>query len=90
MISWIGDEDLAVVAFVSTSNLFGVGVSGVTDGDTFELVNAVGNATFSQKTDNAGVAGIVTIVAAGASLTAAAFGAPELVPLINGAGAAIA
>ena len=90
VISWVGDEDLAVVAFVTASQPFGVGVSGVTDGDTFELVNAVGNATFDQETDNAGISGLITIVAAGASLTAAAFGAPELAPLINGAGAALA
>lgn len=90
VISWVGDEDLAVVAFVTASQPFGVGVSGVTDGDTFELVNAVGNATFDQDTDNAGVSGLITIVAAGASLTAAAFGAPELAPIINGAGAALA
>ena len=89
-ISWIGDEDLAIVAFVSASDPYGIGVSGVTDADTFELVNAVGNATFSQETDHAGVASLVTIVAAGAAVTAAAFGAPELAPLIAGAGDQIA
>ncbi len=89
-LTWIGDEELAVVAFISASDLYGIGVAGVTDGDTFEVVSAVGNATFSQDTQNEGIAGLVTIVAAGAGLTAAAFGAPELAPLINGAGQAIA
>ena len=63
---------------------------GVKSGDTIEFHNSVGTATFAQETRNQGVASAITIVAAGAGLTAAAFGAPELTPLITAAGAQVA
>jgi hypothetical protein len=89
-VNWVGDEDLAVTGFVATTDEWGLAVSGVTDFDTFEVVDAAGTATFAQQETNKGVASLVTIIAAGASLGAAVFGAPELAPFITAAGAALA
>jgi hypothetical protein len=89
-VTWIGPEDLALTAFVTASDQLGFAVDGVTDADTFELVNAVGIASFAQDTSNENVSSIVTIVAAGAGIAAAAFGAPEVAPSIKDAGDAIA
>lgn len=89
-ISWVGEEDLAVVAFVSAADSLGLGINGVTDGDTIQFFSATGLATFSQDSHNEFVGSIATIVAAGASLGAAAFGQPELAPFITAAGASIA
>ena len=89
-VHWDGDEDLAVVGFVVTTDEYGIAVSGVTDADTFEVINAVGTATFTQEKSNEGVASLVTIVAAGAGLGAAAFGASDLVGPIKAVGDALA
>jgi hypothetical protein len=89
-ITWADEKDLAVVAFIAASDELGVAVEGVKDGDTIEFHNSLGTATFAQETKNQGVASAVTIVAAGTGLAAAAFGAPELTPLITAAGAQIA
>ena len=88
-ITWTDETDLAVVAFIAASDELGVAVEGVKSGDTIEFHSSVGTATFAQETRNQGVASAITIVAAGAGLTAAAFGAPELTPLITAAGAQI-
>jgi hypothetical protein len=90
LVQWNGDDDLAVTGHVVTTDGRGIAVAGVTDADTFEVIDALRTATFSQEKKNEGVAGLVTIVAAGGALSAAAFGDPELAPFITAAGAALA
>jgi len=60
-------------------------ISGVRKTDTIEFEASVGVASFSKATKNKGIAAIIGIVAAGADLGAAAYRAPEAVPLIDAA-----
>jgi hypothetical protein len=82
---WSGAEEMAIVAFVNTSSAEGLMVSGVQDQDTFELISARGIASFSVEQENAGVPGLIGVVAIGADVIAGGFGQPELVPFINAA-----
>ncbi len=77
------DAGLAVVIFLNAGDDLGVMVSGAKRTDSIEFVSATGIASFSDETKNEDVGAFIGIVAAGANLTAAAFGAPELVPLIS-------
>jgi hypothetical protein len=79
------DQDLAVIVFINPADFSGVLVTGVNSGDTVEVVSASGIASFAEDTQNEGVAGFITIVGAGANLTASIFGVPEIVPLLNAA-----
>jgi hypothetical protein len=79
------DESLALVLFLNAADANGVMVSGVTDGDRIDIVSATGVASFAEDIENEGVASAIGIVAAGASLGASVFGAPELAPLIGAA-----
>jgi hypothetical protein len=89
-VQWDADDDeLALVVFLNAADPMGVAILGVTAGDTLELVSAAGLASFAEDTENEGVSSIIGIVAAGASLAASAFGAPEATPVI-GAGATFA
>ncbi|WP_371550452.1 hypothetical protein OG266_34300 [Streptomyces sp. NBC_00554] len=85
LIDWNTDEDMAVIAFINAMSIDGVMVSGVRDGDTFELERASGRATFDVGTDNEAIPGLISIAAVGANIAAGAFGQPELIPLINAA-----
>jgi len=85
LIEWNTDEDLAVIAFINAAERDGVCVSGVRNGDTFELERASGRATFDVGTNNEAIAGLISIAAVGADVAAGVFGQPELVPLINAA-----
>ena len=77
------DEGIAAVVFLSAADRYGVMISGVTPGDTIELVSATGIASFDEDIKNEGAAAIIGLVAAGASLAASAFGAPEAAPVIQ-------
>lgn len=79
------DRELALMVFINSADPMGVGVLGVNATDRFELVAAVGHASFSQETENEGISSAIGIVAAGANLTASAFGFPEAAPLIGAA-----
>jgi hypothetical protein len=88
-VPWIDDEDLAILAFINAHDEYGLCVTGVRDGDVYQHVAAVGTASFSTETKNNGIAGLITVVAAGLNLAASAFDQQELVPLIT-AGASYA
>jgi len=77
------DEALALVLFVNAADPLGVGILGVTPGDTLELVAAVGLASFDEEIENEGISSLIGVIAAGAQATAAAFGAPEAGPVIQ-------
>jgi hypothetical protein len=79
------DAGLAVVVFLSAADYLGVMISGVRATDTIEFVDAVGIASFAEETENEGAGAIIGIVAAGASVAASAFGAPEAAPIIGAA-----
>lgn len=79
------DAGLAVVVFLNSGDSMGVMISGVKATDTIDFVSATGIASFSETTKNKGVGAIIGIVAAGATLTASAFGMPGLAPLIGAA-----
>ncbi|MES0000958.1 hypothetical protein NKJ90_19495 [Mesorhizobium sp. M0051] len=79
------DEELAVVAFVNPADVLGILITGVTKGDTIEVVSASGIASYSEDTKNEGVAGFIGVVGVGAGIAATAFGAPEIVPLVTAA-----
>jgi hypothetical protein len=79
------DAGLAVVAFLNAADFLGVMISGVRATDTIEFVHAVGIASFAEETENEGAGAIIGIVAAGATVAASAFGAPELAPVIGAA-----
>jgi hypothetical protein len=82
-LNWVGEEDLAVLTFLNTGDDFGLCVSGVRDGDTFEFVAGVGHAFFSTDTENKGIAGLIGVVEVGVGIAAAAYGLPEVLPLIH-------
>jgi hypothetical protein len=82
-LNWAGEEDFAVAAFLNAGDDFGLCVSGVRDGDTFEFVAGAGHASFSTDTRNNGIAGLIGVVEVGAGIVAAAYGLPEVIPLIH-------
>lgn len=79
------DAGLAVVVFLNAGDSLGVMISGVRKTDSIEFVSATGIASFAEETKNKGVGAFIGIVAAGAKLTASAFGVPELAPVIGAA-----
>jgi hypothetical protein len=79
------DAGLAVVAFLNAGDYLGVMISGVRATDTIEFVSSTGIASFSEETENKNVGAFIGIVAAGATVGAASFGAPELAPVIAAA-----
>ena len=79
------DEGIAVVIFLSAADPLGVMISGVKRTDTVEVVSSTGLASFDEDAKNEGAAAFIGIVAAGANLGAAAFGAPGLAPVIGAA-----
>jgi hypothetical protein len=79
------DQKIAVVLFLSAADFLGAMITGVTRFDTIEIVQASGRASFSEDTENEGIASLISVVATGASITAGIFGAPEIVPLIKSA-----
>ena len=85
-VSWAPeDAGLAVVVFLNAGDLYGVSIQGVKATDTIEFVSAIGIASFAEETENKGVGAFIGLVAAGAIVTASAFGAPELTPVIGAA-----
>jgi hypothetical protein len=84
-VDWNVEEDMAVLAFVNSSSVEGLRVTGVRDGDSFQLDTASGNATFAVNTQNEGIPGLISVVAVGADVAAGVFGQEELIPFINAA-----
>jgi hypothetical protein len=82
VVPWVGDEDLAILAFINAHDEWGLCVQGVRDGDIYEHVAATGTASFSTETENNGIAGLITVAAAGLNILASAYGQADLVPLI--------
>jgi hypothetical protein len=80
------DAGLAVIAFLNAGDHLGVWIRGVRPTDTIQCVAAAGIASFAEETENEGVGAFIGIVAAGATVAASAFGAPELAPVIAAAG----
>ena len=79
------DYELALVIYLNAADPHGLMISGAKPTDTIEFVLADGLASFAEETENEGVGALIGIVAAGANLGAAAFGAPEAAPLIAAA-----
>ncbi len=79
------DAGLALVIFLSAADSLGVMISGARASDTIEFVSATGIASFAEETENEGISSLIGIVAAGAGLTASAFGLPEAKPVIDAA-----
>lgn len=79
------DAGLALLAFVAAGDLGGIMIQGVKATDTIEFVSADGIASFSEETNNGGVASFIGILEAGANVAASSFGAPELAPVISAA-----
>jgi hypothetical protein len=85
-VNWHADDaKLAVIAFLNSGDPLGVMISGVKATDTIRFVSATGTASFSEETENEGVGAFIGVIAAGATVTASAFGAPELAPVIGAA-----
>ncbi|MFF1818157.1 hypothetical protein ACFVWG_12730 [Kribbella sp. NPDC058245] len=82
-VSWRGEDDLAVVAFINPADDLGVAIQGVRDQDTIQMISATGSASFDEETKNAGIPSLITVVGEAAGLTAAAFGAAVAVPFIK-------
>ena len=78
-------DKVALVAFLSAADPFGILITGMTKFDTIQFVHAAGIASFSEETKNKNIGSFIGLVAAGASVTAASFGAPEVVPVIQAA-----
>ena len=76
---------MAAIVFLNPADFLGVMISGVRQFDTIEFVSSTGICSFAKGTESAGIPAFIGIVAAGANLTAAAFGAPEVAPLIGAA-----
>jgi hypothetical protein len=83
LVPWVGEEDLAILAFINAHDQYGLCVTGVRNGDIYEHVAATGSASFSTATKNNGIAGLITVAAAGLNILASAYGQAELVPLIT-------
>jgi hypothetical protein len=79
------DAGLAAVVFLNAGDHLGVMISGVKRTDTIEIVSAVGIASFSEDTENKGVGALIGLIATGAEIGAASFGAPQLAPFIEAA-----
>lgn len=79
------DAGLALVVFLNAGDPLGVMISGVKATDTIEFVSSAGIASFAEETENEGVGAFIGIVAAGATVAASSFGAPELAPVIGAA-----
>lgn len=77
------DPDLATVVAVSAASEIGVTIHGVTAGDTIEVIDAVGIASFDEDIENEGIPGLITVLAAGGDLAASIFGHPEASPVIH-------
>src|SRR5262245_49740095 len=71
------DEQLAAIVFLNVADPLGVMIGGVKQFDTIEFVSSTGIAHFREGTQNKGISALIGVVAVGANLTAAAFGAPE-------------
>jgi hypothetical protein len=84
-VDWNVDDDMAIVAFVNSSSVEGLRVTGIRDGDTFQLDTATGIATYAVDTENEGIPGLISVVAVGADVVAGLYGQEELIPLINAA-----
>jgi hypothetical protein len=82
-----GDPELALVIFLNAADPYGVMISGAEPTDSIEFINSAGIASFSEATENEDVGSFIGVVAVGANLGAAAFGAPAAAPLINAAAA---
>lgn len=82
-VTWTGDDDLAILAFINAHDPYSLCVSGVRDGDIYEPVSATGTASFSTEPEDNRIAGLITVVAAGADILASAYGQAELAPLIT-------
>lgn len=76
------DPQLALMVFLNAGDSLGVGVLGVKTTDRIQFVASVGHASFAEETENKGISGLIGIAAAGAELGAAAFGFPEVAPVI--------
>jgi len=79
------DAALAAIVFLNAGDSLGVMISGVKATDTIEFIFAGGLASFAEETENEGVGAFIGVVAAGATVAASAFGAPELAPVIGAA-----
>ena len=79
------DKALAVLVYLNAGDYLGVAISGVKASDTIEFVESTGLASYAEETENEGVAAFIGVVAAGATVGASAFGAPELAPVIAAA-----
>ena len=85
VVSWPGEDDLAVAAVRNTADDLGLCVSGVRDGDVFQLVSVAGFASFSTDAENNGIAGLIGAVGAAADVAATYFGHPEVAPFLDAA-----
>lgn len=86
LVTWTGQEDLAIVAVINCSDPLGLSITGLRDTDTFELVSARGVGSFAVETRNEGLPGLISVVTAGANLTATSLGAPQAKELIDAVG----
>jgi hypothetical protein len=77
------DSTLAVVVYVAAADDLGVMISGAQPGDQIKCISATGIASFSDQTNNNGVASIIGIVGDLVSLGATLFGNPEVAPFIQ-------
>jgi hypothetical protein len=77
------DSSLAVVVYLAAADDLGVMISGVQPGDQIKWISATGIASFSDDTNNNGVASIIGIVGDALSLGAKIFGIPEAAPFIQ-------
>jgi hypothetical protein len=84
-VTWTGEDDLAMVAFINTADDHGLCVTGIRDGDTYEHVAVSGHASFSTETKNNGIAGLIGVVGVGADAAATYFGHPELTKFLDAA-----
>lgn len=84
VINWApSDSALAVVVYLAAGDDLGVMISGAQPGDQIKWVSATGVASFSNETNNNGIASIATFVSAVVSDVATAFGLPEVAPIIK-------
>jgi hypothetical protein len=79
------DTALALIVFLNAADYLGVMISGVKQNDIIEIISATGLASFGEDTENEFAGAIIGIIAAGATATATAFGAPEAAPVIAAA-----
>ncbi|WP_029528575.1 hypothetical protein [Polaromonas glacialis] len=79
------DKSIAAVIFLNAGDYLGVMVSGVKSTDTIEFFSCTGIASFAEETKNKGAGALIGLIAAGATVTSAAFGLPQLAPVIGAA-----